>query len=148
MTWWHQTKYCHSHLQNAVSGWGPWDSVITTTFCHRVPALLLVQAILPTVVSDRDLRVLHMVKMTLRGQLGELCEEPVTVFEETILMDSVEIVPVFICPAVVFLCKEKQSVSCVNSALPGSWTHDGSSSRVFICGSETLFLWRQRLAVL
>lgn len=94
-------------------------------FCHSVPALLLVQAILPTVVSGGNLSV---VEMTLRGQLRELCEEPVTVFEETILMDRVEIVPVFICPAVVFLCKEKQSVGCVNSALPERWRHDGSSS--------------------
>lgn len=77
-----------------------------STFCHSIPALLLAQAILLNVISGRHLRVLHMVKVTLWSQLRELCKEPVTVFEETILMDCVEIVPVFICPAVVLLCKE------------------------------------------
>lgn len=49
-----------------------------------------------------------VVEATLRGQLWELREEPVTVFEETILMDCVKIVPVLIGPAVIFLCKKRQ----------------------------------------
>lgn len=74
-------------------------------FCHSVPALLLAQTILRTLIRAWHLRVVHMVKVTLRSQLRELCEEPVTVFEEAILVDRVEIVPVFIRPAVVLLCK-------------------------------------------
>lgn len=89
--------------------------------------MLLAQAVMPTVVSGWDLRVFHMVKMALWGQLRELCEEPVTVFEETILMDRVEIVPVFICPAIIFLCKDKESVSHMSSVLPEKWTPDECS---------------------
>lgn len=48
-----------------------------------------------------------MVQAALWGQLWELCEEPVTVFEEMILVDCVKAVPVLIGPAVVFLCKGK-----------------------------------------
>lgn len=46
-----------------------------------------------------------VVRAALWGQLWELREEPVTVFEETILVDCVKLVPVFIGPAVVVLCK-------------------------------------------
>ena len=54
---------------------------------------------------------------TLRGQLWELREEPVAVFEEPILVDCVEIVPVLIGPAVVFLCK-RRSGQCDPDNLP------------------------------
>lgn len=47
-----------------------------------------------------------VVEAALWGQLWKLCEEPVTVFEETILVDCVKIVPVLIGPAFVFLCKK------------------------------------------
>lgn len=97
------------HLQNAIRGRGARDALISATLRHNVPTLLLTQAFLPTVIGGRDLSVGHVVKTTLRGQFWELCEEPVTVFEEAILVDRVEIVPVFIGSAVVLLCKEKVS---------------------------------------
>lgn len=50
----------------------------------------------------------HIVRATLGAQLGELGEEPVPIFEETILMDCVEIVPVLICPVFIFLCGGKK----------------------------------------
>lgn len=95
------------HLKNAISGRGAWDVIISVRHSCSFPTLLLIPTILAAVTWARDLRMTHMVKATLRGQLWELREEPVAVFEETILVDRVEIVPVLICPAVVFLCKEE-----------------------------------------
>lgn len=48
-----------------------------------------------------------LVEATLWGQLRELCEEPVAVFEEAILMDGVEFIPVLVRPAVKVLCSNE-----------------------------------------
>lgn len=69
-----------------------------------------IQTILRTVICATDLGMGLVVKAALWGQLWELCEEPVTVFEETVLMDCVKIVPVLIRPAVVLLCKTGKAV--------------------------------------
>lgn len=39
-----------------------------------------------------------------RAELGELGEEPVTVFKEAVLVDAVEIVPVLISSILIILC--------------------------------------------
>lgn len=45
-----------------------------------------------------------LMRLTLRGQLRKLREEPVAVFKEPVFVDGVEIIPVFVCITVVVLC--------------------------------------------
>lgn len=69
--------------------------------------LFLIQAVLLPVTCTSDVRMGFMFEAALWSQLWELREEPVTVFEEAILVDCVKIVPILIGPVVKFLCKEK-----------------------------------------
>lgn len=70
--------------------------------------MFLLQTLLLAVIRVRDLKSGFIVEATLGGQLWELCEQPVTVLEETILVDGVKTIPELICPAVIFLCKKKK----------------------------------------
>lgn len=69
--------------------------------------MLCLFLILDTATRARDFMMGHVVRATLGAQLGELGEEPMPIFEETILVDCVEIVPVLICPVFIFLWGEK-----------------------------------------
>ena len=67
-------------------------------------ALALFETMWFTVLSSMVPNTGVLVETTLWGQLRELCEEPVAVFEEAILMDGVEFIPVLVRPAVKVLC--------------------------------------------
>lgn len=100
----HQTDL---YLQNAIWGRGARGGVITVRQSGDFPALLGTRAVLAIVNCGADFGMRLVVEAALWGQLGELGEEPVAVFEETILMDCVEIIPVLVRPAVVFIWGEK-----------------------------------------
>lgn len=72
--------------------------------------MLCLFLILDTATRARDFMMGHVVRATLGAQLGELGEEPMPIFEETILMDCVEIVPVLICPVFIFLWGGKKEI--------------------------------------
>lgn len=94
-------------LRDAICGRGAGDITVGLRQSCIFPPLFLIQTLLLTVICARDLETGLMVEATLRGQLWELCEEPVTVFEETILMDCVKTVPKLICLVVVFLWEKR-----------------------------------------
>lgn len=100
-----------SHLQYAIGGRRARKVTISVRQSCMFPALLSILTVLLTFYCTRGTRVRFMVQAALWGQLWELCEEPVTVFEETILVDCVKAIPVLIGPAVVFLCKGKAKQS-------------------------------------
>lgn len=70
--------------------------------------MLCLSWILDAATRARGFMMGHVV--TLGAQLGELGEEPMPIFEEAILVDCVEIVPVLVCPVFIFLWGEKQKL--------------------------------------
>lgn len=95
-----------SYLQNAI--WGRGAREVNINGRHS-GTLLCPFLILGTAARARDFMMGHVVRATLGAQLRELGEEPMPVFEETILMDCVEIIPVLICPVFIFLWRKKRN---------------------------------------
>lgn len=95
------TNFLHpiSYLQNAIRGSSARNVNIDVRHSCDFLCLLL---ILETNTDARDFMLFH-IGVTLWAQLGELSEEPMPIFEETILMDCVKFVPVLVCPVFIFL---------------------------------------------
>lgn len=95
-----------SYLQNAIRGSSARKVNINVRHSCDFLCLLL---ILETNIVTRDFMMFH-IGVTPWAQLRELSEEPMPIFEETILMDCVKFVPVVICPVFIFLWKKNENI--------------------------------------